>query len=246
MAKRVLPAVARRVEAAKVPGRLNWIDFTEGGGFEAALGELRKALLTDIAWVREHTRLVGLAEHWAKGGWPADRVMSPADIGAAERLLETWPRNADPPPQVLADSLAASRGRLEEELRRLRRTTGRAFVKPVEEALKEEGRREDALRLAAAGVPLAKTWASTRRWIPSFGGRRPARFSRAGRALVLKGYSRVVAVAAFSPDGQRIVTASYDNTARLWDAAMEQQIAALQGHTRAVNSAAFSPMAGAS
>jgi hypothetical protein len=125
------------------------------------VGELQKALLTDIAWVRERTRLVGLAEHWARGGRPADRVMSPADIGAAERLLEGRPRNADPPPQVLGVFLAASRARLEEEMRRQRRTTGRALVKPVEEALKE-GRHEDALRLAAAGVLVARTWASTR------------------------------------------------------------------------------------
>jgi hypothetical protein len=47
--------------------------------------------------------------------------------------------------------------------------------------------------------------------------------------------------AAFSPDGQRIVTASRDNTARIWDAATGKGIAPLQGHTGAVNSAAFSP-----
>ena len=47
--------------------------------------------------------------------------------------------------------------------------------------------------------------------------------------------------AAFSPDGQRIVTASDDNSARIWDAATGKQIAALQGHTDRVRSAAFSP-----
>ena len=48
--------------------------------------------------------------------------------------------------------------------------------------------------------------------------------------------------AAFSPDGKRIVTASWDKTARLWDAETHQQIGApLVGHEGAVNSAAFSP-----
>ena len=47
--------------------------------------------------------------------------------------------------------------------------------------------------------------------------------------------------AAFSPDGSRIVTASMDKTARIWDAASAKQIAVLRGHEEAVLSAAFSP-----
>jgi WD40 repeat protein len=48
-----------------------------------------------------------------------------------------------------------------------------------------------------------------------------------------------VSSAAFSPDGKRIVTASFDNTARIWDAATAKEIEVLRGH--AVDSAAFSP-----
>ena len=47
--------------------------------------------------------------------------------------------------------------------------------------------------------------------------------------------------AAFSPDGSRIVTASYDKTARVWDAATGKEIVVLRGHDGPVNSAAFSP-----
>ena len=36
--------------------------------------------------------------------------------------------------------------------------------------------------------------------------------------------------AAFSPDGARIVTASGDKTARIWDAATGKEIAVLRGH----------------
>jgi WD40 repeat protein len=51
-----------------------------------------------------------------------------------------------------------------------------------------------------------------------------------------------VVSAAFSPDGKRIVTASEDNTARLWDAKTGRQISdPLQGHTDGVRSVAFSP-----
>ncbi len=47
--------------------------------------------------------------------------------------------------------------------------------------------------------------------------------------------------AAFSPDGSRIVTASSDQTARIWDAATGKEIVVLRGHDDSVISAAFSP-----
>ena len=48
--------------------------------------------------------------------------------------------------------------------------------------------------------------------------------------------------ATFSPDGTRIVTASRDKTARIWDAATGQQMGEpLRGHGGPVASAAFSP-----
>jgi WD40 repeat protein len=56
----------------------------------------------------------------------------------------------------------------------------------------------------------------------------------------LEGHSDVVRSAAFSPDGQRVVTASYDHTARVWNAATGQVIAKLEG-SGSIFSAAFSP-----
>jgi hypothetical protein len=47
--------------------------------------------------------------------------------------------------------------------------------------------------------------------------------------------------AAFSPDGTRVVTASSDNTARVWDAATGQPLTRPLEHQSAVWSAAFSP-----
>jgi WD40 repeat protein len=59
--------------------------------------------------------------------------------------------------------------------------------------------------------------------------------------LVLRGHEGSLFSAAFSPDGTRIVTASSDKTARIWDAASGEEIAALRGHGGHVFSAAFSP-----
>jgi WD40 repeat protein len=50
-----------------------------------------------------------------------------------------------------------------------------------------------------------------------------------------------VASATFSSDGAQIVTASDDDTARLWDAATAVAISAAILHKTTVNSAAFSP-----
>jgi dipeptidyl aminopeptidase/acylaminoacyl peptidase len=47
--------------------------------------------------------------------------------------------------------------------------------------------------------------------------------------------------AQFSPDGQRVVTASNDKTARLWDAASGKPIGEPMKHENSVNSAQFSP-----
>ena len=58
---------------------------------------------------------------------------------------------------------------------------------------------------------------------------------------ILQGHTDDVETAVFSPDGQRILTASADNTARVWNAANGQLLAILQGHTGPVRSAVFSP-----
>ena len=43
--------------------------------------------------------------------------------------------------------------------------------------------------------------------------------------LVLKGHEARINSAAFSPDGARIISASYDRTARVWDAKSGKEIA---------------------
>ena len=58
---------------------------------------------------------------------------------------------------------------------------------------------------------------------------------------ILTGHTGKVSSAAFSPDGKRVVTASSDTSARLWDAESGSEIAVLTGHTREVWHAGFSP-----
>jgi WD40 repeat protein len=55
-----------------------------------------------------------------------------------------------------------------------------------------------------------------------------------------EGHKDTVQSAAFSRDGTRVVTASHDKTARVWDAATGRELAVLRGHPDEVISAAFS------
>ncbi|KAG9092785.1 hypothetical protein FRC07_011588, partial [Ceratobasidium sp. 392] len=61
-----------------------------------------------------------------------------------------------------------------------------------------------------------------------------------GQPLV--GHTAVVYSVAYSPDGTRIVSGSFDRTIRIWDAQTGQMIGRpLEGHKDSVNSVAYSP-----
>src|SRR5262249_21216666 len=57
----------------------------------------------------------------------------------------------------------------------------------------------------------------------------------------LKGHTHQVRGVAFSPDGTRLASASWDQTVKIWDATTSPEARTLSGHTGKVFSVAFSP-----
>lgn len=66
-------------------------------------------------------------------------------------------------------------------------------------------------------------------------------FAQQPKLMLPIGHTNNVHSAQFSPDGKKIVTASQDKTAKIWDALTGNLLADLKGHTGGVNSAQFSP-----
>jgi KaiC/GvpD/RAD55 family RecA-like ATPase len=59
--------------------------------------------------------------------------------------------------------------------------------------------------------------------------------------ITLRGHSGFVEGVAFSPDGKRLATASWDQTAKVWDAESGKELLTLRGHSSYVYGVAFSP-----
>ena len=98
------------------------------------------------------------------------------------------------------------------------------------EALVAFGKRGEALNSAINAFGIAATSEAREAIAHSF----PQQLTR------LEGHSGRVYSTAFSPDGQRVVTAGDDGTTWVWNAASGQMIANLESHSGRVYSAAFS------
>lgn len=58
---------------------------------------------------------------------------------------------------------------------------------------------------------------------------------------LLKGHANVISDLSFSADGKKLISASFDKTARIWDLASKSTLKALKGHTDVIYAATFSP-----
>jgi WD40 repeat protein len=198
-------------------------------------------------WQNAQVRLVAARKQTAEGSDDLEAMQKAVDAAIAARrgprLEAAMGLLANPVFARLIGSrerayLDACQTHEKEQIDRQRRIMGVAFVKPAMQAV-EDGRCEHALRLAAAGALLARD--PDFKLVPELWGPAARAIFHGRTRAVLRGHAGAVSVASFSPDGCRIVTASDDRTARLWDSQLGTLIAVLQGHDEKVRSASFSP-----
>src|SRR5579864_2064525 len=92
------------------------------------------------------------------------------------------------------------------------------------------GELDSALRLASHGARIDLALPSVAVKASSAAVELAAAVPQAQWRSVFSGHDDVVNSAALSPDGSRIVTASDDRTARVWDVATAREIVVLRGH----------------
>ena len=239
--KRIVPVVCRDIEGGEVHPELakrNYIFLRTDGEQEAGLRNLFAALDTDFDHVRAHTKFLIRAREWEARGKDAAYLLRGGLLAEAVVWLSQVGGKQPVPTELHSEHIAASKDQERAENDAKRRIIGRAFVKPARDAV-EKGAHDHALRLAAAGAVLAGDL--DRKLVPEW-------WELAARAMflnrttaVLSGHTGPLTVAAWSPDGARVVTASDDNTARIWEAASGELLATLEGHVSRVGSAAWSP-----
>lgn len=176
--KRFLPVIAADITGQSVPpaiARLNYIFFIENrnagasGNFEEAVGELTGALKTDIAWIREHTRIGALAHRWEERGRPDEMLLRGAELSGAETWLSNRPKNA---PEPTGAHIAFITGSRQAATRRQRMTLGISLAATVValglaffawvQRSEAVAQRQQALQRVAE---LCQSWRVTTDWI---------------------------------------------------------------------------------
>jgi hypothetical protein len=112
LSKRVLPVVIGDINWALAPEgliKLHGLFFDKVNEREDALGRLVEALETDIGWIREHTRLGGLALHWDAHQRPRGDLLRGHALEEAELWLTQRPKTARSPTNLHQEYIRASR-----------------------------------------------------------------------------------------------------------------------------------------
>src|SRR5438105_13867638 len=121
--KRLAPVVIGDVDVLTVPpeiSRINYIFFTDDVLFDQYVDDLAHALNTNLAWLREHTRLGELARRWIERGKPNDGLLRGREADDAAAWASRHPREAPPITEAQQQFLAASRTAVARQARRRR------------------------------------------------------------------------------------------------------------------------------
>lgn len=109
--KRIFPAVLAEMDWTLVPDglrRIHSVFFNEESKYEKALQQLVVGVSADIAWIREHTRLLERALQWKAKDQDKSELVSGAALEAAERWITSQPRTAESPTSLHLEFIQAS------------------------------------------------------------------------------------------------------------------------------------------
>src|SRR5262245_39550686 len=110
--KRIFPAVIEDVDWASVPPGLaarHSVFFKSKAQPAVPVDQLVEALLTDIDWIREHTRLFERAATWQRQGRGRHELLSGHALQAAEQWLQAQPAAAEAPTALHLQYIKAGR-----------------------------------------------------------------------------------------------------------------------------------------
>jgi hypothetical protein len=142
LSKRIVPVEWLPTPIADIPddlNRLNFIFFSSGGSFARGLKSLTEALETDLAWIREHTRLGERALEWAtQYNRDENALLLGQQVAEAEAWLARRPPNAPAATALQLEFISSSRRVADER--------DNAERKRLAEVAQVQAAREEALR----------------------------------------------------------------------------------------------------
>jgi hypothetical protein len=219
--KRIQPIVYQSVsaqilrDALRRPQRIFFVDEAR---FDQSADELVQALSSDIEWVRKHTEFGAAAQRWEDAGrpGPGGLLLRPPLLTEAEAWIGFHPRNAPEPTEVIRAFITLSREAFDQEQAAIAASQANLLAQ-LAEAEGFRGNPEGALRLAMHAARRSLNAGRPAAGASAVHAKLASAVQQSRWRLVLNGHEDYVYSAAFSPDGQRIVTGSSDKTARIWD-----------------------------
>lgn len=137
--KKIAPIVIEDVCGSEMPqilSRLNYIFATEKDRFENAVKSLTDALSLDVEWIREHTRLTGMAIRWERAARNPDLLLRGDPLSQALIWQRNRPASVALVYEILTDYLNASH-KAKELAAEYTQARLRALTKLVEPILRE-------------------------------------------------------------------------------------------------------------